>query len=67
MITVLTLLSHFYEELSDDELFTAFEHLLNSSAIELESQAWIRDADGFSSGLRQLQSINLKDKEHCRD
>lgn len=67
VVIVLTLLSYYYEGLSDDDLFAAFQHLMNSDAAELEFQAWIQDADKLPLELRQLQSINLKDKGHCVD
>ena len=65
VIIVLTLLSYYYGGLHDDDLFAAFEHLMNSDAGELEYQAWVRDANELPPGLRQLQSINLEDKTYC--
>ena len=53
--------------LSDDVLFAAFQHLMNSDAAELEFRAWIQDAPDLVPDFHQLQSIILKDKGHCVD
>lgn len=65
VVIILTLLSYYYDGLGDDDLFAAFEHLMNSDAAELEYRAWVRDASDLPPGLRQLQSVNLKDKQCC--
>ena len=62
---ILTLLSYYYGGLEDDQLVVAFEHLLKSDQAQNEYSEWTRYAPSLPSNLRQIVSINLKDRAHC--
>lgn len=62
VVIVLTLLSYYYGGISEDDLFTAFSHLLMSGGAEVKYKAWLKDAPGMALTFTQLQGINLKDK-----
>ena len=65
VIIILTLLSHYYEGLTDEDLFTAMGHLVDSDQSDIEYQAWVQDAPGLPTPFKQLQGINLKDRPQC--
>lgn len=65
VIIILTLLSYYYEGLTDDDLFIAMSHLMESDQADVQFQAWVRDAPGLSIAFKQLQGINLKDRPQC--
>jgi hypothetical protein len=65
VIIILTLLSYYYEGLTDDDLFIAIGHLMDSDQADVQYQAWVQDAPGLSPAFRQLQGINLKDRPQC--
>jgi hypothetical protein len=65
VIIILTLLSYYYEGLTDEDLFTAMGHLVDSDQSDIEYQAWVRDAPGLPIAFKQLQGINLKDRPQC--
>lgn len=65
VIIILTLLSHYYEGLTDEDLFIAMGHLVDSDQSDNEYQAWVRDAPGLPIAFKQLQGINLKDRPQC--
>jgi hypothetical protein len=65
VIIILTLLSHYYEGLTDEDLFIAMGHLVESDQSDIEYQAWVQDAPGLPIAFKQLQGINLKDRPQC--
>ncbi|CAK3844903.1 Hypothetical predicted protein [Lecanosticta acicola] len=65
VVITLTSLCYYYEGLSDDDLFTALGHLMESDQADSEYQAWVKDSYNLSSAFKQLQGINLKDKPQC--
>lgn len=65
VVIALTSLCYYYEGLSDDDMFTAFEHLLNSDQANIEYQAWIKCSPGVPQAFRQLHGINLRDRMQC--
>lgn len=65
VVIVLTSLSYYYGGLGDEELFTAFGHLMKSDQADTEYQAWVLDADNLAPAFAQLQGINLKDRQQC--
>ncbi|KAH9826656.1 Protein of unknown function (DUF3645) [Teratosphaeria destructans] len=65
VVMVLTSLSYYYHGLDDDDLFTAFQHIMNSDQRDMEYQEWIKDSDSLPTAFRQLQGVNLKDKTQC--
>ena len=67
VVILLTSLSYYYGGLGDDELFTAFSHLMRSDQADIEYDAWIQDAPTTPSAFRQLEGINLRDRSQCVD
>jgi hypothetical protein len=65
VIIILTLLSYYYEGLTDDDLFITMGHLMESDQADVQYQAWVRDAPGLSTAFKQLQGTNLKDRPQC--
>ena len=65
VVVVLTCLSYYYAGLSDDDLFTAFQHLLKSDQADTEYPMWFDDAAGLPVTYHQLRGINLRDQHHC--
>ncbi|EXJ68848.1 uncharacterized protein A1O5_07780 [Cladophialophora psammophila CBS 110553] len=65
VVIILTLLSHYYSGLGDDDLFLAFGHLLKSDQADIEYQVWVKDAPSLPPAFRQLAGVNLKDRFQC--
>ncbi|KIW91627.1 uncharacterized protein Z519_07595 [Cladophialophora bantiana CBS 173.52] len=65
VVIILTLLSHYYSGLGDDDLFLEFGHLLKSDQADIEYQAWVKDAPNLPPAFRQLAGVNLKDRFQC--
>ncbi|KXT06191.1 hypothetical protein AC578_1431 [Pseudocercospora eumusae] len=65
VVITLTSLCYYYEGLSDDDLFVALGHLMDSDQADIEFQAWVKHSDGLPAAFRQLQGINLKDRPQC--
>lgn len=65
VVVVLTCLSYYYAGLGDDDLFTAFQHLLKSDQAETEYKSWVDDAPGLRKTYHHLRGINLRDQHHC--
>lgn len=65
VVITLTSLSYYYGGLSDDDLFVAIGHLMEADQCEVEYQAWVRDASNLPAEFKQLQGINLKDRQLC--
>ncbi|KKY29699.1 hypothetical protein UCDDA912_g10372 [Diaporthe ampelina] len=65
VVIALTSLSYYYGGLSDDDLFVAMGHLMETDQSDVEYQAWVRDANDLPAAFKQLQGINLKDRPLC--
>ena len=63
---VLTCLSYYYGGLSDQELYTAFEILLQSDLGQSEYDHWVQDAPDLPRSFHQLVGINLRDDTQCQ-
>lgn len=66
VVIALTCNSYYYQGLTDDELFLAFEHLMESDQAEAGYSEWKRDACDLPSEFRQLVGVNLKDTLQCK-
>ncbi|KAL1679094.1 hypothetical protein EV122DRAFT_210576 [Schizophyllum commune] len=62
VILTLTSLSYYYGGLNDEELDTAFDHLLKTDNPALRYDDWTKGQD-LPSNLQTLKGINLKDAE----
>lgn len=67
VVITLTSLCYYYEGLSDEDLFTAMGHLMDSDQSDTEYQVWVKDSAILSPAFKQLQGINLKDRPQCVD
>jgi hypothetical protein len=65
VVITLTSLCYYYEGLNDEDMFTAFEHLMRSDQADIEYQACIKCAPNVQPAFRQLQGVNLKDRLQC--
>ncbi|KAI1137706.1 hypothetical protein F5Y05DRAFT_58721 [Hypoxylon sp. FL0543] len=63
VVIILTSLSYYYGGLDDEDLHTAFNHLLNSDQAELEYQLWVANVEDLPHAFRQLVGINLEDEQ----
>ncbi|KAH7007900.1 uncharacterized protein B0I36DRAFT_370609 [Microdochium trichocladiopsis] len=68
VVIILTCLSYYYGGLSDDELFGLIERLLLSVGGERVYLSWVQSApNGIPSAFRQLDTINIRDRQQCAD
>lgn len=67
VVIALTCNSYYYQGLTDDELFLAFHHLLESDQADADYVDWIQDSYGLPAGFRQLIGINIKDTVQCKE
>ncbi|GAB7331594.1 hypothetical protein MBLNU13_g02973t1 [Cladosporium sp. NU13] len=65
VVVVLTSLCYYYEGLSDDDMFTALSHLVDTDQVDAEYQVWVKNAPGLPVAFQQVQGINLKDRVQC--
>ncbi|KAJ0272112.1 hypothetical protein COL940_010631 [Colletotrichum noveboracense] len=65
IIIMLTSLSYYYGGMTDEDLLTAFSHLLRSDQADMEYQVWVADSDHLPHAFGQLSGINLDDREQC--
>jgi hypothetical protein len=66
VLILLTLLSHYYGGLSDEQMFNAFDHLSNSDQSAVQFQEWVATAaPSLPAASRTLSGINLRDRQHC--
>jgi hypothetical protein len=65
VVITLTSLCYYYEGLNDDDMFTAFGHLMSSDQADMEYQAWVNCAPNVPLAFKQLQGVNLKDRLQC--
>ncbi|KAE8316019.1 hypothetical protein BDV41DRAFT_562572 [Aspergillus transmontanensis] len=66
-VIVLTCLSWYYGGLSNEDLFSAFSHLLNTDQVDMEYQLWVKDAYQLPTKFQQLVSINFEDRHLCTE
>ncbi|KAE8329839.1 hypothetical protein BDV39DRAFT_202784 [Aspergillus sergii] len=66
-VIILTCLSWYYGGLSNEDLFSAFSHLLNTDQVDMEYQLWVKDAYQLPTKFQQLVSINLEDRHLCTE
>lgn len=63
---ILTCLSYYYESLSDNYLFEAFEHVLKSEQAAIQYNEWVAHASPeLPTPFRHLSSISIKDRVTC--
>ncbi|KAE9976350.1 hypothetical protein BLS_002095 [Venturia inaequalis] len=62
---ILTCLSYYYEGLSDEQMFSCFEALLESDNPEGEYDSWVSQQLECPVAFRHLSGINLRDRPQC--
>lgn len=62
VVIVLTCLSYYYSGLSNDQLYTCFELLLDSDQAEQEYGRWASQAPDLPPSFQYFSSINIEDK-----
>lgn len=62
IVILLTHLSYYYGGLTDDDLFLAFQNLLDSDQKDIEYQEWVKDVVDLPKAFRHLQGINVEDR-----
>ncbi len=65
VIIVLTCLSYYYDDLSDEQLHIVFEKLLLCDNAQEKYECWVQDASELPVAFRQLTDINLSDSAQC--
>jgi hypothetical protein len=65
VVITLTCLCHYYQGLTDANLFEAFGHLLLSDQADNNYQAWLEDAPEVELSFKALQGVNLEDRPQC--
>jgi hypothetical protein len=66
-VMLLTCLSYYYSGLADDDLMSAFQHLVKSDQADVEYEKWVADAPMLPDAYWQLRGINLQDRQYCRE
>lgn len=65
IVIMLTCLSYYYEGLSDEDLYNAFNHVIKSDQAAIEYQLWVEDAPALDHQFRQLEGVSLQDRSYC--
>lgn len=66
VVIILTCLSYYYEGLSDECLFEAFEHVLKSEQATIQYDEWVAYASqDLSTNFRYLSGVSIKDRVTC--
>ncbi|KAI8930715.1 hypothetical protein NX059_012324 [Plenodomus lindquistii] len=66
VLITLTLLSHYYSGLNDQQLFDTFRHLLKSDRAAIEYDAWVRTGDPtIPEAFKNLSGVNIRDRTLC--
>ncbi|PMB71344.1 hypothetical protein BM221_003811 [Beauveria bassiana] len=67
VVILLTCLSYYYVGLSNDDLFTAFAHLVKSDQADTDYERWVKDAPGLATSFQCLSGINMKDVDQVTE
>lgn len=68
ILIVLTLLSHYYQGLTNEQLFDTFDHVLQSGHPEVYFNEWVDTASpSLPVHFRQLSGIAIRDKILCTE
>lgn len=67
VVIALTCNSYYYQGLSDDELFLAFGHMMESDQADAEYEEWKQDSSELPAAFRQLVGVNIKDTTQCKE
>ncbi|KAI4686606.1 uncharacterized protein J4E84_005887 [Alternaria hordeiaustralica] len=66
VIIILTLLSWYYEGLSDDDLFDTLTHVVHSDQSVIHYDEFVHTAcSGLPKAFRQLTGVSLRDRHQC--
>jgi hypothetical protein len=66
VVILLSLLSHYYGGLTDEQLFDSFAHLLKSDQGNIQYDEWVSTASQeLPSAFRQLSGVSIKDPHQC--
>jgi hypothetical protein len=65
VVICLTSISYYYGGLTDDELFLAFDRLLLSDQADGEYQDWVKSVQNLPESFRQLNGVNIRDRQLC--
>lgn len=66
VVITLTCNCYYYGGLDDEDLFLAFNHLVDSDQANDEYQFWVADSDCLPHAFRQLMGVNLEDAVQCK-
>jgi hypothetical protein len=68
VLILLSLLSHYYGGLSDEDMFDAFHHLSRSNQALAQYTLWVDTASStLPDSFRQLSGVPIKDRGLCKD
>jgi hypothetical protein len=62
---MLTCLSYYYEGVSNEYLYNAFNHVIKSDQAAIEYQLWAKDAPALDHQFRHLEGVSLQDRSYC--
>ncbi|KAK7229455.1 hypothetical protein V2G26_001625 [Clonostachys chloroleuca] len=65
VVIALTSISYYYGGLTDEELFLSFSHLLKSDQADGEYQSWVQSIEKLPEAFRQLEGVNITDRQLC--
>ncbi|KAH6502438.1 hypothetical protein HBI55_034300 [Parastagonospora nodorum] len=66
VVILLSLLSHYYGGLTDEQLFDSFVHLLKSDQGNIQYDEWVATASpDLPPAFRQLSGVSIKDPHQC--
>ncbi|KAK5165530.1 uncharacterized protein LTR77_009059 [Saxophila tyrrhenica] len=67
VVIMLTSLSYYYGGLTDADLYITLSHVMDSDQAGAEYSLWLQDAPNMPHELRQLEGINLRDRQQCEE
>lgn len=66
VVLILTLLSYYYGGLSDEQLFDALAHVLNSDQCDIHYAEFVHTASpSLPAAFRQLSGVSIRDRHQC--
>lgn len=65
VVIALTSISYYYGGLTDEELFLSLSHLLKSDQADGEYQSWVQSIEKLPEAFRQLEGVNITDRQLC--
>jgi hypothetical protein len=67
VVLVVTSLCYYYGGLNEEDLRTSFGHMMESDQAVAEYHRWLGDSPNMPAEYRQLEGVNLKDRQQFQE